>query len=141
MQTKNETLHLFRQLFQLYTSRWQRTLPDITRPRFAVMHSLAATPEIEQIALIDVAVRTKAAMLSHMEKRKRVRHECAPNDKRRRFTGLTTQGRRLPDTAIPRAALVDKIFLKRLSPEQQTLFSQLIRQMVNKQSAIDFIFA
>lgn len=73
---RNEAFHLLRQLFQQHTARWQQALPDLTKPQYAVMRSVAEHPGIEQVALIEAAVSTKATlaeMLSRMEARGTVR--------------------------------------------------------------------
>ncbi|NDJ58713.1 MarR family transcriptional regulator [Enterobacteriaceae bacterium 4M9] len=135
MQVKNEVFHLLRQLFQQHTSHWQQSLPDITKPQYAVMRSIAENPGIEQVTLIDVAVSTKATlaeMLSRMEQRGLVRRECDPSDKRRRFIWLTEEGLALLQSAIPRAIDVDKQFLDRMTPGQQEQISSLILKMMNK---------
>ncbi|STT06028.1 marR family transcriptional regulator [Klebsiella pneumoniae] len=72
MELRNEAFHLLRQLFQQHTARWQQALPDLTKPQYAVMRSVAEHPGIEQVALIEAAVSTKATlaeMLSRMEAR------------------------------------------------------------------------
>ena len=52
MELRNEAFHLLRQLFQQHTARWQQALPDLTKPQYAVMRSVAEHPGIEQVALI-----------------------------------------------------------------------------------------
>ncbi|SQC45651.1 marR family transcriptional regulator [Klebsiella pneumoniae] len=56
MELRNEAFHLLRQLFQQHTARWQQALPDLTKPQYAVMRSVAEHPGIEQVALIEAAV-------------------------------------------------------------------------------------
>ncbi len=58
--------------FQQHTARWQHELPDLTKPQYAVMRAIADKPGIEQVALIEAAVSTKATlaeMLARMEDR------------------------------------------------------------------------
>ena len=43
MELRNEAFHLLRQL-QQHTARWQQALPDLTKPRYAVMRSVAEHP-------------------------------------------------------------------------------------------------
>ncbi len=62
MELRNEAFHLLRQLFQQHTARWQQALPDLTKPQYAVMRSVAEHPGIEQVALIEAAVSTKATL-------------------------------------------------------------------------------
>jgi DNA-binding MarR family transcriptional regulator len=135
MKLRNEAFHLLRQLFQQHTSQWQQALPELTKPQYAVMRSIAENPGIEQVALTEVAVSTKATlaeMLSRMENRGLVRRENDPADKRRRFIYLTPEGERLLASSIPVGNDVDQAFLGRLSAEEQTAFSALIRKMMDK---------
>ena len=70
------------------------------------MRAIAERPGIEQVALTEAAVCTKATlaeMLSRMEKRELVRREHDPADKRRRFVYLTAQGEALLASATPLA--------------------------------------
>ncbi len=55
MELRNEAFHLLRQLFQQHTARWQQALPDLTKPQYAVMRSVAEQPGIEQVVLIEAA--------------------------------------------------------------------------------------
>lgn len=134
MKLRNEAFHLLRQLFQQHTSQWQQALPELTKPQYAVMRSIAENPGIEQVALTEVAVSTKATlaeMLSRMESRGLVRRENDPADKRRRFIYLTPEGEALLASSIPVGNGVDQAFLGRLSAEEQTAFSALIRKMMD----------
>lgn len=60
MELRQEAFHLLRQLFQQHTAKWQHALPELTKPQYAVMRSIAEHPGIEQVALTEVAVSTKA---------------------------------------------------------------------------------
>lgn len=106
MELRNEAFHLLRQLFQQHTARWQQELPELTKPQYAVMRSIAEHPGIEQVELTEVAVSTKATlaeMLSRMESRNLVRREHDPADKRRRFVFLTDEGEALLNAKKPSA--------------------------------------
>lgn len=134
MELRQETFHLLRQLFQQHTSRWQHALPALTKPQYAVMRSIAENPGIEQIALMEVAVSTKATlaeMLSRMEVRGLVMREQDPTDKRRRFVFLTDAGKALLAQCLPVGCGVDEAFLGRLSPEEQAQFSLMVRKMMD----------
>ena len=125
--------HLLRQLFQQHTARWQQALPDLTKPQYAVMRSVAEHPGIEQVALIEAAVSTKATlaeMLSRMEARGLVRREHDPADKRRRFVYLTDEGEALLNRSIPQGNEVDDEFLGRLSDDEREQFSRLVHKMM-----------
>ena len=104
MALRNKAFHQLRQLFQQHTARWQHELPDLTKPQYAVMRAIADKPGIEQVALIEAAVSTKATlaeMLARMENRGLVRREHDPADKRRRFVWLTAEGEKILAAAIP----------------------------------------
>ena len=134
MELRQEAFHLLRQLFQQHTSRWQQALPELTKPQYAVMRSIAENPGIEQVDLTEVAVSTKATlaeMLSRMEARGLVRREQDPADRRRRFVFLTDAGNTLLAQCLPVGSGVDAFFLGRLSPEEQAQFSQLVRRMMD----------
>ena len=120
MALRNKAFHQLRQLFQQHTARWQHELPDLTKPQYAVMRAIADKPGIEQVALIEAAVSTKA----------RREHDAA--DKRRRFVWLTAEGEKVLAAAIPIGDSVDAEFLGRLSGEEQELFMQLVRKMMSK---------
>ncbi|ROU16517.1 MarR family transcriptional regulator [Kluyvera ascorbata] len=133
MEIKNEAFHLLRHLFQQHTSRWQHELPELTKPQYAVMRSIAESPGIEQVALTSVAVSTKATlaeMLSRMEIKGLVRREQDPDDKRRRFVFLTEEGEALLAASRPVGNRVDNEFLQRLTPEEQDQFTHLVRKMM-----------
>lgn len=133
MELRNEAFHLLRQLFQQHTARWQQALPDLTKPQYAVMRSVAEHPGIEQVALIEAAVSTKATlaeMLSRMEARGLVRREHDPADKRRRSVYLTDEGEALLNRSIPQGNEVDDEFLGRLSDDERELFSRLVHKMM-----------
>jgi DNA-binding MarR family transcriptional regulator len=133
MELRHEAFHLLRQLFQQHTARWQQALPELTKPQYAVMRSIAENPGIEQVALTEVAVSTKATlaeMLSRMEARGLVRREQDPADKRRRFLFLTPQGEDALRASIPVGNGVDDEFLGRLNDEERELFTSLIRRMM-----------
>jgi DNA-binding MarR family transcriptional regulator len=48
MELRNEAFHLLRQLFQQHTARWQHELPELTKPQYAVMRSIAEHPELNR---------------------------------------------------------------------------------------------
>lgn len=136
MEIRQETFHLLRQLFQQHTSCWQRALPNLTKPQYAVMRSVAEHPGIEQVALTEVAVSTKATlaeMLSRMEARGLVRREQDPADKRRRFIFLTEEGTALLAQSQPTGSRVDDAFLSRLTPDEQAQFARLVRKMTGEE--------
>ena len=133
MELRNEAFHLLRQLFQQHTARWQQALPDLTKPQYAVMRSVAEQPGIEQVVLIEAAVSTKATlaeMLSRMEARGLVRREHDLADKRRRFVYLTDEGEALLNRSIPQGNEVDDEFLGRLSDGEREQFTRLVRKMM-----------
>lgn len=135
MALRNKAFHQLRQLFQQHTARWQHELPDLTKPQYAVMRAIADKPGIEQVALIEAAVSTKATlaeMLARMENRGLVRREHDSADKRQRFVWLTAEGEKVLAAAIPIGDSVDEEFLGRLSAEEQELFMQLVRKMMSK---------
>ena len=127
MELRQEAFHLLRQLFQ-------HALPALTKPQYAVMRSVSENPGIEQVALTEVAVSTKATlaeMLSRMESRGLVKREHDPADKRRRFVFLTPEGEALLASCKPVGNEVDEAFLGRLSQDEREQFTALIKKMMN----------
>lgn len=136
MELKQEAFHLLRQLFQQHTARWQQALPELTKPQYAVMRSIAEHPGIEQVALTEAAVSTKATlaeMLSRMERRGLVKREADLADKRRRFLFLTPEGEALLGSCKPVGNDVDEAFLGRLTAEERRQFTELVRKMMVKE--------
>jgi len=134
MDLRHEAFHLLRQLFQQHTSRWQQAMPELTKPQYAVMRAIAEHPGIEQVALTEVAVSTKATlaeMLNRMEMRGLVRREPDPQDKRRRFVFLTAEGNALLNNCLPVGAGVDDAFLGKLSMQERKQLGELIRKMMD----------
>ncbi|WP_414164418.1 MarR family winged helix-turn-helix transcriptional regulator [Superficieibacter sp. BNK-5] len=133
MKLRDEAFHLLRQLFQQHTARWQHDLPELTKPQYAVMRAIEEHQGIEQVALTEAAVSTKATlaeMLSRMESRGLVRREHDPSDKRRRFVFLTAEGKRLLEKSRPVGDGVDEAFLTKLSAGEREQFSALISKMM-----------
>ena len=133
MELRQEAFHLLRQLFQQHTARWQHALPELTKPQYAVLRSIAENPGIEQVALTEVAVSTKATlaeMLSRMEARGLVKREHDPADKRRRFVFLTPEGEALLASCKSIGNDVHEAFLGRLSNDERAQFSALVKKMM-----------
>jgi len=133
MELRNEAFHLLRHLFQQHTARWQHVLPELTKPQYAVMRSIAENPGIEQVVLMEVAASTKATlaeMLSRMEARGLVRREHDPADKRRRLLFLTSEGEAALSLSMPLGNGVDDEFLGKLNAEEREQFTALIRKMI-----------
>ncbi|MEJ5068153.1 MarR family transcriptional regulator [Enterobacter sp. MYb186] len=136
MELRQEAFHLLRQLFQQHTAHWQQALPELTKPQYAVLRSIAEHPGIEQVALTEAAVSTKATlaeMLSRMESRGLVTREADPADKRRRFVFLTPEGEALLRSCKPVGNNVDEAFLGRLTAEERRQFTDLVRKMMVKE--------
>lgn len=99
------------------------------------MRSVAENPGIEQVALTEVAVSTKATlaeMLSRMETRGLVKREHDPADKRRRFVFLTPEGEALLASSKPVGNRVDEAFLGRLTDNERQQFAELIHKMMKE---------
>lgn len=133
MELRNEAFYKLRRLFQQHTACWQQAMPDLTKPQYSVLRSIAEHPGIEQVELTQAAVSTKATlaeMLSRMESRGLVRRESDPADKRRRFVYLTPEGEALLAASMPLGQKVDSAFLGRLSAQEREAFSTLISKMM-----------
>lgn len=49
MELRQEAFHLLRQLFQQHTARWQHALPELTKPQYAVLRSIAETRGLSKL--------------------------------------------------------------------------------------------
>lgn len=126
--------HLIRQLFQEHTSRWQASIPQLTKPQYSVMRAIAEQPGIEQIELMGASVTSKATlaeMLARLEKRGLISRQQGANDKRRRLVFLTDEGQSLLRSAIPLANQVDDHFLQRLDEQDRPEFIRLLKTMIH----------
>ncbi|STV04587.1 marR family transcriptional regulator [Klebsiella pneumoniae] len=133
MELRNEAFHLLRQLFQQHTARWQQALPDLTKPQYAVMRSVAEHPGIEQVALIEAAVSTKVRWRRCSAEWKRAAW-CAGSTIRpinaAVLVYLTDEGEALLNRSIPQGNEVDDEFLGRLSDDEREQFSRLVHKMM-----------
>ncbi|WP_208950523.1 MarR family winged helix-turn-helix transcriptional regulator [Rahnella sp. ChDrAdgB13] len=134
-QLRQEAFHLMRKVFQQHTARWQQCIPDLTKPQYAVLRSIAENPGIEQVQLTDVAISSKATlaeMLSRLESRGLLIREADPADKRRRFITLTGEGKAVLAKTQPLGQQVDTEFLARLSPDDQQQLVRLLKTMMEE---------
>lgn len=126
---EQEAFHIIRRLMHEHTVHWQRVLPGLTKPQYAVLSAIADQPGIEQMRLVDAAASSKATlaeMLNRLEERGIIERRQDDTDRRRRFVHLTEAGRAMLTAAQPFARQTDEIFLGRLSPtERQSLLSLL----------------
>ena len=132
-QLRQEAFHLMRKVFQQHTARWQQCIPELTKPQYAVLRSIAENPGIEQVQLTDVAISSKATlaeMLARLETRGLLLREADPADKRRRFITLTTEGKAVLAKTQPLGQQVDTEFLSRLSPDDQQHLVRLLKSMM-----------
>ncbi|CAM3587253.1 Transcriptional regulator HosA [Vibrio aerogenes CECT 7868] len=130
--------HLMRKVFQAHTALWQQSLPELTKPQYAVIRAVAECPGIEQVSLTEAAISTKATLadlLSRLEKRGLIERRQQEHDKRRRFVYLTPDGEALLASVDPIARQVDQQFLSRLTDSEQHTLSGLLHQMVNPPEA------
>ncbi|MBU9846787.1 MarR family winged helix-turn-helix transcriptional regulator [Rahnella ecdela] len=136
-QLRQEAFHIMRKVFQQHTARWQQCIPELTKPQYAVMRSVAENPGIEQVQLTGVAISSKATlaeMLSRLESRGLLVRQADPADKRRRFITLTAEGNAVLAKTQPVSQQVDTEFLARLSPDDQQHLVRLLRQMLEAES-------
>ncbi|MGL6234068.1 MAG: MarR family winged helix-turn-helix transcriptional regulator [Segniliparus sp.] len=128
----DEVLHLMRRIMQEHASLWQRHLPELTKPQYAVLRVIGEQPGIEQIAVTSAAAITSATlaeMLGRLVERGLVDRKTDPDDGRRRLLALTEQGVALVRSAKPKADHIDQLLLDRLEPGSAALLQRLLRQM------------
>ncbi|SDH06891.1 MarR family winged helix-turn-helix transcriptional regulator [Nonomuraea jiangxiensis] len=126
--------HAMRLVLREHGIRWQRALPDLTKPQYAVLAALAEATELEQNLLVEAAASTKATLadlLARLEAQGVVERRTEPRDRRRRFVSLTDKGREIYAAARPRADAVSETFLRELEPDDRRELTRLLSLMVD----------
>jgi DNA-binding MarR family transcriptional regulator len=121
--------HVMRLVIQEHGARWQRALPELTKPQYAVLAALAEAAELEQSLLVEAAASTKATLadlLARLEGQGLVERRTEPRDRRRRFVSLTAEGRRVYAAARPRADAVSETFLRKLDEDDRRELTRLL---------------
>jgi DNA-binding MarR family transcriptional regulator len=128
----DQLFHVMRVVFQEHTARWSAALPGLTKPQFAVLSAIAASPGIEQSALTVAAASSKATlaeMLGRLEARGLLTRSVDPGDSRRRFVSLTDEGRNVVSRAEPVADRIRDSMLSELSLEERATLLDLLRRI------------
>ncbi|MEK6437880.1 MarR family winged helix-turn-helix transcriptional regulator [Pseudonocardia sp. T1-2H] len=128
----DQLFHVMRVVFQEHTARWSAALPELTKPQFAVLSAIAASPGIEQSALTVAAASSKATlaeMLGRLEARGLLTRTVDPGDSRRRFVSLTDEGRGVVSRAEPVADRIRDSMLSELSLEERATLLDLLRRI------------
>ncbi len=130
--------HLMRRLFQCHTAAWQKAIPELTKPQYAVMQAVSNQPGIEQVELMDASVSTKATLaelLVRLEKRGLIYRQQGESDKRRRFVFLTDEGQTLLNSVAAVANDIDNQFLNRLEKSQQQQLLESLKILTQEPSS------
>ncbi|RJQ79794.1 MarR family transcriptional regulator [Pseudonocardiaceae bacterium YIM PH 21723] len=123
-----------RRVLQAHTAAWAESLPDVTKPQYAVLLAVSANPDIEQarvgeLAAIDKA--TLAGMLTRLEDRGLITRESDPSDRRKRTIRLTEDGVATLRRTRPLAAEVDAGLVTALTAEEQRILQNLLHKLAD----------
>ncbi|RDI66931.1 MarR family winged helix-turn-helix transcriptional regulator [Nocardia pseudobrasiliensis] len=124
--------HLMRRVLQDHGAVWQSKLPELTKPQFAVLSTVAATPDIDQVtvgarAAVDKA--TLAGMLRRLEERGLITKTADSVDRRRFLLRLTAKGKAVVRATTPLADDADAQLLTRLTATEQRQLRKLLLKL------------
>lgn len=131
---RSEAFHLIRRVMQEHTATWNYRLPEMTKPQYAVLRAISESPGLEQSALLEPAVATKATLtelLKRLENRGWVARTRDELDRRRWYVFLTKDGQAALSDAQHMAAATDEVFLSKLDKEEQKLLMKALKKMLD----------
>jgi DNA-binding MarR family transcriptional regulator len=127
--------HLARRLQQAHHLLWNTMVSEeITSPQFAVLNTLAAEPGLDQRTVgerVGLDRSTIAEVISRLGRRGLLDKVRDPQDGRRFLLRLTDDGVKAHRRLTVRTARMNQVFLAPLSPEEQTVFLDLIRRVAD----------
>ncbi|WP_372344910.1 MarR family winged helix-turn-helix transcriptional regulator [Streptomyces sp. KL116D] len=127
--------HLARRLQQAHYLLWNTMVSEeITSPQFAVLNALVAEPGLDQRTVgerVGLDRSTIAEVVSRLTRRELVDKVRDPQDGRRWLLRLTAEGLRTHKKLTVRTARMNQIFLGPLSPDEQTVFFDLIQRVAD----------
>ncbi|WP_199856814.1 MarR family winged helix-turn-helix transcriptional regulator [Nocardia suismassiliense] len=131
---EDAALHHMRRILQDHGASWQARLPDLTRPQFAALSVLAASPGIDQVTLgarAAIDKSTLAGMLRRLEERGWVDRTPDRLDRRRQLLHLTAKGKAIVRAATPIADELDATALAPLTATEQQRLTALLTKLTN----------
>ncbi|MFD8000388.1 MarR family winged helix-turn-helix transcriptional regulator [Streptomyces mirabilis] len=99
-------LHLLRRALQRYTAVWNREVPELTAPQYAVLIALAGASDSDQTALAHstgVDRATMTPLLDRLAGHGYVQRVSDPRNRRRKVIQLTEEGQELLARIAPAA--------------------------------------
>ncbi|MFF3573881.1 MarR family winged helix-turn-helix transcriptional regulator [Nocardia jiangxiensis] len=103
--------HQLRRATQAFTSIWQRNVPDLTPPQYAVLYALSEHGEMDQSALGELASidrSTLTPLLDRLEGRGLIAKTIDPGNRRRRLSALTEAGRQKFAETLDRTVAIQR---------------------------------
>jgi DNA-binding MarR family transcriptional regulator len=107
---------------------------DITPVQYATLSAAHHNPGMDQRRLaehISLDTSTMATVLDRLEKRNCIERRPTPHDRRAKSIFLTDAGLALLQAAHPSVQRAQERMLERLSPDEQAVFLQLARKVVD----------
>lgn len=127
--------HLARRFQQAHLSLWTSLVPgQITSPQYAVLHVVAAHPDIDQTALAERAAldrSTTADVVARLESRGLLQRRRSDRDARRNTLRLTDRGHTILTRAAPRAQEVNQRLLATLEPGERRTLIELLQRLLD----------
>ncbi|MFJ7175517.1 MarR family winged helix-turn-helix transcriptional regulator [Streptomyces massasporeus] len=127
--------HLARRLQQAHYLLWNTMVSEeITSPQFAVLNTLVAEPGLDQRTVgerVGLDRSTIAEVISRLSRRGLLDKVRDPQDGRRSLLHLTDEGARTHRKLTVRTARMNQVFLAPLTPDERTVFFDLIRRVAD----------
>ncbi|MEV7084740.1 MarR family transcriptional regulator [Streptomyces sp. NPDC093085] len=125
--------HLARRLQQAHYLLWTTMVSEeITSPQFAVLNALVAEPGLDQRTAgerVGLDRSTIAEVITRLNRRALVDKVRDPQDGRRSLLRPTEEGVRTHRRLAVRAARMNQVFLAPLTPDEQTVFFDLLQRV------------
>jgi MarR family transcriptional regulator, lower aerobic nicotinate degradation pathway regulator len=118
----------------------QETEPHgLTPVQFAALSKVGLTPGVDQRTLaasIGLDTSTIAGVIDRLEIRGLMQRNAAPEDRRVRLLGLTTEGQKLLQAIEPDMLKAQQRILKPLPAAERELFMRMLRKLVDANNGL-----
>ena len=129
--------HLFRRLHQLAVARFTAEMDEagLTPIQWAALMTTSQRPGLDQSTLsreIHIDTSTIAGVLDRLEARSLIQRRPSPDDRRMRLLYLTAEGEALLKQASVSVLGMQKWLVAPLSPDERTVFMQLMLKVLHR---------
>jgi len=132
--------HLIRRLQQIAHAIFieQAREFDVTPVQYAALFAINDHPGIDQTALCNIIAYDRSTIgdvVGRLERKKLIKRQSGPLDRRRKFLSITPLGHRLIYDIEPAVAAAQRLMLAPLEPSERRTFMQMLRQLVHLNNA------